>query len=99
MTLHSEDSFFYDMWSRNRPVHLLLDTTQCKRVSLTRILSMKGVLNKHRNNSKKYMSTRLTPGEITFSKKPFTGRSIYSKIRTTCIYRNTLIKMLYYIKW
>ena len=49
------DSFFCDVWSRNRSVHLLLDTTQCKRVSLTRILSMKSVLNKHRNNSKKYI--------------------------------------------
>lgn len=49
------DSFFCDVWSRNRSVHLLMDTTQCKRVSLTRILSMKSVLNKHRNNSKKYI--------------------------------------------
>ena len=92
------DSFFYDMWSRNRSVHLLLDTTQCKRVSLTRILSMKSVLNKHRNNSKKYIeyTTILVKSRLV---KTFTGRSIYSKIRTTCIYRNTLIKMLYYIKW
>ena len=49
------DSFFYDVWSRNVSVYLLLDTTSCKKVSLTRILSIKTVLNKHRNNSKKYI--------------------------------------------
>ena len=54
-TSNDMDSFFYDVWSRNVSVYLLLDTTSCKKVSLTRILSIKNVLNKHRNNSKKYI--------------------------------------------
>ena len=54
-TSNDMDSFFYDVWSRNKNVYILLDTTSCKKVSLTRILSIKNVLNKHRNNSKKYI--------------------------------------------
>jgi hypothetical protein len=54
-TPNDMDSFFYDVWSRNKNVYILLDTTSCKNVSLTRILSIKSVLNKHRNNSKKYI--------------------------------------------
>ena len=54
-TPNDMDSFFYDVWSRNASVYILLDTTSCKKVSLTRILSIKNVLNKHRKNSKKYI--------------------------------------------
>ena len=54
-TPNDMDSFFYDVWSRNKNVYILLDTRSCKNISLTRIISIKNVLNKHRNNSKKYI--------------------------------------------
>jgi len=49
------DSFFNHVWSYGRSAHIVMDTTQCKRVSLGRVLSMKGVLDKHRPNSRKYI--------------------------------------------
>jgi hypothetical protein len=49
------DSMFTHAWSYNRPVHFVIDVTECKRLSLRRVLSMKGVLDHHRPNSRKYI--------------------------------------------
>ena len=49
------DLFLNYVWSHNQKVHIILDTTRCKKTSLSRILSMRDVLNKHRPNSDKYI--------------------------------------------
>lgn len=49
------DAFFTHAWTYRRPVIFTIDVTECRRVSLGRVLSMKGVLDSHRPNSKKYI--------------------------------------------
>lgn len=49
------DLFFNYVWSHNQKVHVILDTTGCKKASLSRVLSMREILNKHRPNSKKFI--------------------------------------------
>ena len=49
------DSFFTRIWSQDRRVRVVLDATECKKISLGRILSMKGVLDEHRYSSRKYI--------------------------------------------
>ena len=49
------DSLFTHAWTYQKPVKFMIDVTECKKVSLGRILSMKGVLDKHRPNSRKYI--------------------------------------------
>ena len=49
------DSFFEHAWTHGRPVKFMIDVTGCRNVSLGRILSMKGVLDKHRQNSRRYI--------------------------------------------
>jgi hypothetical protein len=49
------DSMFTHAWSYKKPVRFVMDVTECKNVSLGRILSMKGVLDHHRPNSRKYI--------------------------------------------
>ena len=49
------DSFFEHAWTYRKPVKFVIDVTECKKVSLGRILSMKGVLDKHRPNARKYI--------------------------------------------
>jgi hypothetical protein len=49
------DRYFTQIWRHNRRVVLVFDTTQCDNVSLRRALRMKTVLNKHRENSRKFI--------------------------------------------
>ena len=49
------DSFFTQVWSQDKRVNIVLDATDCRRISLRRILSMKGVLDEHRHSSNKYI--------------------------------------------
>lgn len=49
------DSMFTHAWSYKKPIRFVMDVTECKNVSLGRILSMKGVLDHHRPNSRKYI--------------------------------------------
>ena len=49
------DTFFQKAWLLNDRVSFVMDTTECRQISLGRILSMKEVLDKHRDNSKKYI--------------------------------------------
>ena len=49
------DTFFTDTWNQRRRVRVVLDATECGRVSLGKILSLKDVLNKHRCYSRRYI--------------------------------------------
>ena len=49
------DSLFEHAWTYQKPVKFVIDVTGCRNVSLGRILSMKGVLDKHRQNSRRYI--------------------------------------------
>ena len=49
------DSFFTRVWSHDRRVKIVLDATDCRKISVGRILSMKGVLDEHRYSSRKYI--------------------------------------------
>ena len=49
------DRYFTQIWRHNRRVVLVFDTTQCDNISLRRALRMKSVLNKHRENSRKFI--------------------------------------------
>lgn len=49
------DCMFTHAWSYNKPVRFVIDVTECRNISLGRVLSMKKVLDRHRPNSKKYI--------------------------------------------
>lgn len=53
-TADTLDVFFTNLWKTKPKVHLLIDTTQCD-VSLSKALTLKNVLNKHRPNSRQYI--------------------------------------------
>lgn len=46
------DTFFTDTWRKKERVKLVIDATKCSNISLKRVVSIKGVLNKHRENSR-----------------------------------------------
>lgn len=45
------DSFFTQLWQKNDRVKLIIDATKCSNISVRRMLSIKGVLDKHRKDS------------------------------------------------
>ena len=49
------DRYFTHLWRHNRKLVLVFDTTQCSNISLRRAMRMKSVLNKHRENSRKFI--------------------------------------------
>lgn len=49
------DRYFTHVWHRNEKVVLVFDATQCDSISLRRVLRLKPILNKHRENSKKFI--------------------------------------------
>ena len=49
------DTHFQHAWAFRKPVKFVIDLRECNTVSLGRILSMKGVLDHHRPNSRKYI--------------------------------------------
>jgi hypothetical protein len=49
------DRYFTRIWHHNKRFVLVFDTTQCDNISLRRALRMKSVLNKHRENSRKFI--------------------------------------------
>ena len=52
------DLFFNSLWGRyDEPINLELNTLYCNNISLSRILSMKKVLDHHRSNSRKYVES------------------------------------------
>ena len=46
------DSFFTQLWGKNNRVKLLIDASTCSNISLGKMLSIKGVLDKHRHESR-----------------------------------------------
>ena len=46
------DSFFTQLWKKNNRVKLLIDASTCSNISLGKVLSIKGVLDKHRHESR-----------------------------------------------
>jgi len=55
-TTHTDlHDYFTTTWTLGQRVKLVLDTCDCKNIGLRRILSMAGVLNNHRANSKQYV--------------------------------------------
>lgn len=46
------DSFFTQLWEKNNRVKLMIDATKCSNLSVRRMLSIKGVLDKHREDSR-----------------------------------------------
>ena len=49
------DKLFAELWKPKRKIHLIMDTTGCD-ISLKKALSLKSVLDKHREQSKKYVN-------------------------------------------
>ena len=54
-TPHDLDNMFTHAWSYKKPVQFVIDVTECKKISLGRVLSMKEVLDRHRPNSRRYV--------------------------------------------
>jgi hypothetical protein len=49
------DRYFTQIWHHEEKCMIAFDVTQCDNVSLRRALRLKPVLNKHRENSKKFL--------------------------------------------
>ena len=49
------DRYFTNIWYHRQRVKLIFDTTQCSNLSLRKILTIKDVLDKHRENSRMYI--------------------------------------------
>lgn len=49
------DTYFTRIWCYRQPVVLVFDTTQCESISLRRAMQLKSVLDKHRENSRKFI--------------------------------------------
>jgi len=62
------DSFFTQVWSQDRRVKIVLDATDCRKISVGRILSMKGVLDEHRYSSRKYIDHTVGLGNSGFAR-------------------------------
>jgi len=74
------DAFFIGVWSQDRRVRVVLDATECKKISLGRILSMKSVLDEHRYTSRKYIDHTVIVVNSRFAR--FILRAGLSIIRT-----------------
>ena len=46
------DTFFTNTWRKKERVKLVIDATKCSNISLKKVVSIKGVLDKHRENSR-----------------------------------------------
>lgn len=49
------DTYFTNIWKFKKKVKLIIDTSQCSQISLEKVMSLKGVLDKHRSNSREYI--------------------------------------------
>jgi hypothetical protein len=63
------DTFFVRTWSLNQKVTLEIDATQCRHVSLRKVLSMKKVLDEHRPHSKKYIQDSTVVVKTNFARR------------------------------
>ena len=65
------DVFFTQLWKKNDRVKLIIDATTCTNISLGKVLSMKSVLDKHRDNSRDNIDF-----SVVFVKNKFVGQII-----------------------
>ena len=65
------DAFFTHLWKKNDRVKLIIDDTACTNISLGKVLSMKSVLDKHRDNSRDNIDF-----SVIFVKNKFVGQII-----------------------
>ena len=59
-TTDDMDVFFERLWvesALNSKIHLIIDTTGCTNITLSKALMMKRVLNKHREQSKQHIDS------------------------------------------
>ena len=49
------DIFLIHLFEKKRKTYLEIDTSNCRKVSVKKILSFKDVLNKHKENTKRYV--------------------------------------------
>jgi hypothetical protein len=82
------DSFFENAWTFRKPVKFVIDVTEC--ISLGRILSMKGVLDKHRKFSEIYRSFR-SYNEVSLGKDHFEYRTFDHQNGETRVYKTCQI--------
>ena len=57
-TVYDMDDYFERLWIKptsNSKIHLIIDTTSCESITLSKALTMKRVLNKHREQSKQHI--------------------------------------------
>lgn len=57
-TTDDMDGFFECLWDKpnsNSKIHLIIDTTGCTNITLSKAVTMKRVLNKHREQSKQHI--------------------------------------------
>ena len=51
------DLFLNTIWRTKEPVKIELNTVHCNNISISRILSMKNVLDRHRPKSREYLES------------------------------------------
>lgn len=57
-TVYDMDGYFERLWVKpaaNSKIHLIIDTTSCESITLSKALTMKRVLDKHREQSKQHI--------------------------------------------
>jgi hypothetical protein len=82
------DTFFIRSWAFNKKIKLEIDATQCKNVSLRKVLSMKKVLDEHRQYSRKYIEDSTIYVNTNFARRILqtgllfirTERPVYVKV-------------------
>lgn len=85
------DRHFMHAWvltGRENKLQMILDATECNRVSLKRVMRSRSVLNKHRDMSKKYIDHSIILVKSKFTKKIIqlglffmkTERPVYVKV-------------------
>lgn len=85
------DRHFMHAWVLTRNKHklkMIMDATECNRVSLKRVMRTRSVLNKHRDMSRKYIDHSIILVKSKFTKKIIqlglffikTERPVYVKV-------------------
>lgn len=88
MTPDHLDTFFVRAWAFNKKIKLEIDATQCKNVSLRKVLSMKKVLDEHRPYSRMYIEDSTIYVKTNFARRILqvgllfirTERPVYVKV-------------------
>jgi hypothetical protein len=88
MTPEHLDLFFMRTWAFNKKVKLEIDATRCKNISLRRVLSVKKVLDEHRQHSRHYIEDSTIYVKTRFARRILqtalvfirTERPVYVKV-------------------